>query len=253
MERLTCLSRYQQGVLIVLILMVLVFSVIYPTVIAQEGFAYKDALLIPTVENGKITYEGEIRGNPAAFIVYADKTVEFQYGDKLYGPYTAKEDATAIPKDSEMRDLMTGIEMRCGEEIIFRGAVLNHGDVRRLYNEDGSMAIFFSVESGNGTTLDENGNPIDSMEPSVSTILNLMAGPELTHKGQWLPWFLGVLICIATAISILFADELFRFRLSFRVDDAYGVEPSDWEIASRYLSWTLMPILALVIFVMGLR
>lgn len=46
------------------------------------------------------------------FIVYADKTIEFQYRDMTYGPYTAKEDPTAIPKDSEIGEYMTGVELR---------------------------------------------------------------------------------------------------------------------------------------------
>lgn len=51
----------------------------------------------------------------------------FQYDDKTYGLYTAEEDSTAIPKDSEMKEDMVGVELRKGEEIIFRGGVLEHG------------------------------------------------------------------------------------------------------------------------------
>ena len=40
------------------------------------------------------------------------------------------------------------------------------------------------------------------------------------------------------AISILFADELFRWHLSFRVWNADNLEPSDWELAGRYISVT---------------
>ena len=52
------------------------------------------------------------------------------------------------------------------------------------------------------------------MEPSVSTILDLMDGPALTHKGAWLGWFGGVLICVIAALAMLFADELFRWNAS---------------------------------------
>lgn len=31
--------------------------------------------------------------------------------------------------------------------------------------------------------VDEYGNPVDPMEPYASTILELMDGPALTHKG----------------------------------------------------------------------
>ena len=59
-------------------------------------------------------------------------------------------------------------------------------------------------------------------------------------------------VCAVTAFSILFADELFRWDLSFRVRDVEQAEPSDWEIASRYIGWAVCLILALGIFIKGL-
>ena len=133
-------------------------------------------------------------------------------------PYTVKEDPTAIPKDSNLQTQMTGIELRCGGEIVFRGGVVNSGDWRMLYNEDGSFdPLRITATMSDGTVVDENGNRIDPMEPSVSTILDLMDGPALTHKGAWLGWFGGVLICVIAALAMLFADELFRWNASFLV------------------------------------
>lgn len=255
MERYKCLGRYQKGILLLMIAMVLVFTVLYPMTIAREGFAYKNAILIPNYEDGNTVYSGKIQGKQANFTVYADNmTVSFQYDDKTYGPYTLKEDPTAIPKDSEMQDAMAGVELRYGEEILFRGGVADFGDYLWLYNEDGSIEnLDITVTTTYGTVMDEHGNVIDPMEPSAYTILTLMAGPELTHKGEWLIWFGGVLICIVTAILILFADELFRFNLSFQIRDADRAEPSDWEIATRYITWTVLPIMAMVIFIAGLQ
>ena len=75
----------------------------------------------------------------------------------------------------------------------------------------------------------------------------------LRHKGQWPVWLGGMLLCVITALTVLFADELFRWHLSFRIRNADRAEPSDWEIAGRYLSWTALPLLALVVFILGLR
>ena len=55
------------------------------------------------------------------------------------------------------------------------------------------------------------------MEPSAGTIYELMNTPELTHKGEGLVWFGGVFICILNILSILFADELFRWNLMFQI------------------------------------
>ena len=254
MKRVKCLGRYPKGVLLLMIVMVLVFTILYPITIAREGFEYKNAILIPHQENGNTIYSGKIQGKQASFAVYADKTVEFQYNGRIYGPYIAKEDPTAIPKDSEVGESMTGVELRHGEEILFRGGVLDLGDYHLLYSEDGSLEnINISVTTSDGIVMDENGNVIDPMEPSVSTILDLMAGPELTHKGGWPAWFGGVFVCIVTTILILFADELFRWNLVFRIRNVDQAEPSDWEIATRYIAWTLCPILAMGIFVVGLQ
>lgn len=253
MERIKCLNRYQKGILLFMSIMVLVFTAAYSIITSKKGFKYKDAIFIPKQENGNTVYSGKIEGKQASFTVYADKTTEFQCGDKIYGPYTARKDPSAIPEDSGMGDNITGVELRCGEEIIFRGGVLDSGEHLLLYNEDGELGdMDFSITVSNATVIDENGNVIDQMKPSVSAILGLMAGPVLAHKGEWPAWFIGLFICVITAVSILFADELFRWSLAFRIRNAGQAEPSGLEIAGRYFSWTIMPGLAIIIFIMGL-
>lgn len=253
MERIKELDRYQKAVLILLAVMVIGFAVIYYTTTSRVGFSYRDTILLPGQENGSTVYTGTIQRKQAKFTVSPDKAVIFQYGDKTYGLYTAKEDPTAIPKDVSFGESMTGVELRCGEEILFRGGVLWQSEPRLIYREDGELESFgISVTFTNGVQYDEDGNIIDPMEPSTATILELMGGPELTHKGTWIGWLGGALVCIFTAVTILFADELFRWELSFRVYDSDQVEPSDWEITGRYISWTVLPIMAAVLFIKGL-
>ena len=254
MGKIKSLNCYQKGVLIFMITMTLVFAVIYPMTISQVGFEYKDTILVPSQENGSTVYSGKIQGQQAHFMVPEDKTIVFQYGDKTYGPYTVKEDPTAIPKDEEMQEYMTGVELRQGEDILFRGGVLETGDSYWLYNEDGTLDNFgFSYVTSDGIERDENGNVIDPIEPSASTILELMNDPELKHKGEWFAWFGAVFICVLNALSILFADELFRWNLAFQIRNVDNAEPSDWEIAERYIGWTVLTITALVLFIMGLQ
>lgn len=254
MERIKELNRFQKGVLILSVIIVLIFTAVYPMTISRVGFAYKGAILVPSQENDSMVYTGKVRGKPARFTVSPDKTVLYQYADQTYGPYTATEDPTAIPEDNSMAQNMTGVELRCGQEIIFRGGIRNYGERRLVFYEDGSSAdIRVTVVAGNGTEVYENGKRVDPMDPSAVDILNVMAGPTLTHKGQWTGWFYGVLLCGLTVISVLFADELFRAGLFFQIQNADQAEPSEWEIASRYVSWVILPILALAIFIMGLQ
>ena len=253
MERIRNLDRYQKGVLVFMAAMLLVFTPLYPATIARKGFLYEDAILVPREEDGGTVYSGKIQGEDAVFTVDGDGTVGFRYGDRSYGPYTVREDPSAIPEDTGLEEGMTGIELRRGEEVIFRGGVLDGWDGFWLYQEDGSPYVSVTAAMGDGTVIDENGNEIDPMEPSVGTILSLMAGPELEHKGDWYGWLYGALLCAVTAVSILFADELFRWNLSFQIRDVDRAEPSDWEIAGRYIAWTVMPLVALVVFIVGLQ
>lgn len=254
MQRIKDLNYYQKGILIITIAMALVFAIIYPKTISRVGYRYNDAILVQTQENGNTLYSGTIKGKEACFTV-SNNTVLLQYGDKTYGTYTVKEDPTAIPEKDDLKSSMTGIEVLEGDTVIFRGGVLDVGDFYWLYNEDGTMdnMIGISYTTSDGIERDENGNPIDRMKPTVSTIYELINNPELTHKGEGLAWFGAVFISILNVVSILFADELFRFNLSFRVRDAYSAEPSEWEVAGRYIGWTVITIMVLVIYITGLQ
>ena len=209
MERIRSLGRYQKAVLLATALMALVFTAVYLTVTARVGFAFGDAILLDVHEVSADVYTGKVRGETVRFTVNADRSVTFQRGERLYGPYTAAEDPTAVPADSALAAYMTGVELRRGGEVLFRGGVLENGGMYLLYREDGGLA---DIRGGDA--------PGD------------YAADELT---------------------VLFADELFRWHLSFRIRNADRAEPSDWEIAGRYLSWTALPLLALVVFILGLR
>lgn len=253
-ERIKSLNRCQKGILILMIVMSMVFLAVYSATISRVGFEYKDTILVPTQENGSTVYSGKIRGQQARFTVSEDKTVIFQCGDRTFGPYTAKEDPTAIPRDEETAEYMTGVELLQGDSILFRGGVLETSNGYWLYNEDGTLNNFrITFVSSDGIERDENGNAVDPVEPSAATILNLMKDPKLTHKGEWIAWFGAVFFCALNALSILFADELFRWNLRFQIRDADCAEPSDWEIAGRYISWTVLAIMALAVFLTGLQ
>lgn len=251
--RIRALGKYQKAVLAAAVLLVLVFSVLYPVTMGREGYLYRGALLTPGQKEGGTVYTGTVNWEEARFTVTPDRTVTFQYGETTYGPYTAAEDPSAVPENAGMAGL-TGVELRKGEEVIFRGGVVQQGNTLWLYHENGDLENGgITITTSAGVTLDENGNVVDPNEPSLSTILELMDGPALTHKGDWLPYLLGVFLCAVTAVTILFADELFRFQLSFRVRDVENAEPTDWELFGRYAGWTVLPIAALVIFALGLQ
>lgn len=245
MQRLRELNGYQKGVLILMAAMVLVFTVLYPILTSRQAFSYRDGLLLRTQEGENTVYQGKVYGETARFTVSQDQTVEFYYGEKTYGPYTVQEDPNLVDLPEGVR----GIQLQRRGETFFYGGVSGEGETFRVYRQDGSQ---MHRDSSMEISFDAYGNLTSMMEPSAYTILEVMFGPELTHPGSWWGWVLGVVICVATALTILYADELFRFHLLFEISNVEEAEPSEWEMASRYISWTLLPVLALAVFIIGL-
>lgn len=253
MEKFKSLNIFQKSVLLIVTIMVVVFTIIYAVASSKEGFLFRDKILVPHEENGSIVYSGELQGEGVSFTVSSDKKVEYKFGAKVYGPYILKDDPTALPENHELGNSLRGVELVCGDEIMFRGGILEFDSHRILYNEDGTAEFFVSVQMSTGEELDMNGNVIDKTQPTTTDILDLMSDPELISRGEWFAYFMGVIICLITVIYIFFADELFRFKMSFSVYNVDAIEPSEWEIMGRYLSWGVLPIFALVVFVMGLQ
>lgn len=254
MERIKRLNWYQKSILIFMLAMALVFAVVYHMTIARVGVLYQNAIFVPAEENGVTVYSGKLRGKQVEFTVSADKTVSFRCDGQTYGPYTVKEDPTARPEDEFGREGMTGVEIRDGEELLFRGGFWQSDGSFWLRNVDGSMDLgmqTYVVE--NGVKKDSDGNIIDPAKPSASDILRLVFDPELTHKGTWLAWLSAVFLSVLNALAILYADELFRWDLSFQIQNAEAAEPSEWEMMKRYISWTVFVIAALIVYFLGLQ
>lgn len=254
MKKLKSLNLYQKAILGIMLAMILIFAVLYPIRISRVGYRFNDAILIQTSEDGNTLYSGKIGRQPACFTVSAD-TVTFQCGDKTYGPYTMTIDPSAVPKDLEYKNHMTGIEIFDNKQSMFRGGVMDLGDHYWLNSEDGSYdnMVGYTFGTSTGLELDADGNPVDQTKPTPAIIYELLTGPRLTHKGEALGWFAATFICLLNALTILFADSIFRWNLAFHIRNTDRAEPSDWEIARRYIGWTLLPIIALALFLMGLR
>ena len=232
----------------------MLFTVIYAVVTSRVGYSYHGAILVPYEENGNTVYSGKIYGQEAVFTVTPDKTVTYHYGEKEYGPYKILIDPTAVPQKYASSGSVTGVEIQLGEEILFRGGIIKSGMGWMFYDENGTWYdVGLAVYSSNGIAYDENGNVVDSLKPSVATVWDVANDPELVKNGSWVFWFLGVFASIVTAVSILFADEMFRFGMAFRIRNAYEAEPSEWEMVLRYISWTVLPIVVIGIYILGLR
>ena len=247
MQRFKQLSVLQKAILIGICAMALVFCVRYPVTLARVGYAFRGAILTPAQTDVGTVYSGKVHSEKVSFTVDASGAATYRGGGAVFGPYTVREDASAVPAEFLRYDTpSTGVELRRGDEAIFRGCLRDNGEYRMLYDENGKLddlSLFFS--DGEQTPAAE--------EPTAYEVLSLLVDLQPEHKGQWSLGALGLVVCAMTAVSILYADELFRWGLSFRVRDPESAEPSDWELASRYFTWIALPMLALAMFIMGLR
>lgn len=249
MKRFRDLDRYPKIILSALLIMAVVFAGIYGITTSRVGFRHNDRIYVPRQENGVTLYEARAEGQDCVFTV-TDDTVTFAWGPKTYGPYTLREDPTAIPDDHSFA--MTGIEILDGDRVFFRGGVTDEQEDFWLVDEDNFSPFTMTYTMSDGMEYDGNGNPVDHMEPTPYQIVSLLRGPELTHRGQWEIYGMMLFSSLLVALSVLFADELFYLSLTFRVRDAEYAEPSDWEIASRFISWTILTGAILLGYCMGL-
>lgn len=256
MQRIQSLTRYQKTLLVLLGAMLLIFTILYPILTKQEGYYFKDAFLLHHADADGTVYIGRLHRQKLTVAVTPDKAVIFQYKDKTYGPYTAHEDPSAVP-DNKAAQNMTGVEILEKDRVFFRGGVLGDGKGHSqmyLFPEDGGMyGIGFSYRGNDGIERDYTGEPIDKWAPTALHILELMNDPELTHRGDGRLWFAGMFLSVVNIWSILFANEIFRRNMSWKIRNVETIEPSDWEIGSRYVAWTILTIAILAIYIIGLR
>ena len=254
-QKIKDLNWYQKGILLLLLVLIPVYAVIYHVSISRVGVLYNDKIFVPAEESGATVYSGRLDGKPAEITVTNDKTaVTFRCGDTVYGPYTIKEDPSALADIEFCPSDMRGVALYDGETLLFRGGFWPSGEFTQLYRADGSPDLqmgLYAVE--NGVWKDADGNVVDPMKPDAADILRIALAPELTHKGDWLVWFGAVCISLLNAATILYADELFRWNLSFQIRNTEDVEPSEWEMLSRYLGWTVLTILAFIVYILGLK
>ena len=250
MNRLRELDRYPKILLIALLVMTVVFAGVYGVMTSRVGYLHNGEIFVPRQENSLTLYETTVDDQLCVFTVTAD-TVKLVWGQKTYGPYTLREDPTAVPEDISFP--MTGIEILDGQRVYFRGGVTDEATDFWLLSEDGKNEFLMSYTLSDGVEYDMNGNPIDHMKPVPYQIVSLLRGPELTHKGEWLGFVVGLFATLCTAVSILFADELFYLSICFRVENAETAEPSDWYIACRSISWLLLTIFTGIAYLIGLQ
>ena len=229
--------------------LILLFLLLYCTLGRQQVVWYQNSPLRIQTDGAVTTYSGKVDGMRASFTVSPGPVVAFRCGDREFGPYSIVFDPTAVPSKENALNVsnpstMVGVAVLDNGNTLFRGAYVDVGSTFLLLREDGDLYPMVKITVGNSESV---------AAPSVSGILRMALAPEVVRRGSFGAYFLGLFLCVVCAVSILFADALFRFHLRFRIRDPEDAEPSDWELAGRWISWLVLSILAFVCFVIGLN
>lgn len=240
------LTKGQKILVLIQLGLIALFLLLYLIFGTQQFVELGDTDLCCREKDGAVTYSGQVDGKQAVFTVRSDRTVEYRLGDTLYGPYTIVFDDSISPEDYSIPAFITkpealrGVELRCGGEVLFRGAYMTSDLLPLLlFHEDGTRI----------GSLSEN----LSGEPAPELILELALAPDTEWRGEFTFFVLGVLICVFNVLSILYADEQFRFAMRLHIRNTDDVEPSDWELFARWLAWIVVTGLALIFFLVSLN
>lgn len=228
------LNRFQKAVIVLLAVLAAAYAIAYHTVTDRGGLVYRDAILLPLPDGSG--WSGKVKGAETAFTFAGDGLYCTVDGHST-GPYILREDLTALPDSDIMWGGAKGIEILCGEQVLFRGGAAVLGDMVWMERADDWSGLIKTAE-------DET--------PNMEELYRLLTGPQIGRKGDWTAFAAALFISLLLVASILYADELFRFDLWFRIRDVHSAEPSGWEMASRYLSWGLGTVLVWVVYAVGL-
>lgn len=250
-EKWRKLSLFQRVMLAILAAMILGFGIATPIMSTREGIEYGNTLLHFTQEGEVCRYAGRLDGKRAEFAVMPDGTVEYRWGDEVYGPYQVTEDHAAAPES-----YTTGLEIRQGDQVLFQGG-LSNGEWPILYDEDGEPFNLLDITYGTsgGKVYDSNGKELtqrDLHEPGLELVAQLVLRPELTHQGDFGLYLLATLIPAIGIMDICFWKKWFYYRMSWTVRDPDVAEPSDYYLFAQRAGWVILTVVSAVCYWMAL-
>ena len=246
------MSRYRRVLLLVMAAEILVFFIANVLAFLRPGLEYQDALLYPRTEGELQIYQGKVDGETARFTVTPGGEVSYQWGEYTYGPYQITEDPAAVPDGYEGSQ---GIEIRLGDEVLFRGCYLPSSTFPLIQEDGESLWEDSNIYMISGEQIWRNGQEIterEYREPSLSALARVALGTELTRQGNILLYLLITVLAVFNVLQICFPGLFFRRYIRWRVRDPELAEPSDFYIAMERVEWIVLAIVCLVLYGMCL-
>ena len=238
---------YRRILLIAQLLMILGFAVALSVVRGRPGFAYGDAVLLPHAEGEDTVYAGRVDGERAAFTVSPDGRVGYTWGDFVYGPYTVREDPSAVPEEYDWT-----LAWRSGRGIkSSSGAGTPDRHIPRSSRRRARPIKGTSLSPPYTATARRRSTPLTEspLQRRTSTPLaRLVLDPALRRRGSVSLFLLVTLLAALNLAAICFPNAFFRLSLWGHVKNLEEAEPSDYYLFCTHVGWLLLAVIAGVLY-----
>lgn len=256
---------YRRAMLIATVGLMLLAAVLYLVMGSQKGIEYGGFYAMTTQGDTRIYtanahewHEGNttIQSNEGMKIVYSVTPVlnsgflvTCKMGEETFGPYQVAALAlTDPPAELVTHPLNGGMEITnvTTGELLFRGGYMQSSDGYAFLLDERAKA-----ESG---SIFDYAPPRPEKGPNCDDLYRFTFGAEegVTSRANWLFYFTALLFAAFNVVSLLYAEERFIFRMSFRVADPANVEPSEWELFSRHAGWVAFLFFEVILLFAGL-
>lgn len=257
---------YRRAMLVATVGLMVLFTVFNLTVGNQRGVEYGSDFYALTTADGTMTYtanahewrEGNtiIQSNAGRKIVYtvtpvlnSGFMVECRMGEETFGPYQV-----AALDLADLSTRVLGFSPNGGMEItnvatgerLFRGGYIRSSDGYAFLLDE-------NIKTEAGSILDY-APPKPEKGPNCDDLYHFTFGAEesMTGRADWLYFFCALLFAAFNTVSLLYAEELFIFHMSFHVERAEEVKPSEWELFSRHVGWAVFLLFEGIFLIAGL-
>ena len=265
-ERWAGWSFYRRAMLIATVGAMLLATVLYLTVGSQKGFEYGGSFYELTTVDGTMTYTGNahewregntiIQSSAGRETVYAVTpvlnsgfVVTCKMGEETYGPYQVAAldlaDMSTRVLNFPLDGAMEIINVTTGERL-FQGGY--------IHSSSGYAFLLDENKQGEADSILDFAPPKPEKGPNCDDLYRFTFGAEesMTSRADWTLYFCALLSAVFNTVSLVYAEERFTFRMSFRVADPANVEPSEWELFSRHASWAVFLFFEAVFLLAGL-
>ena len=227
------MSWFRRVLVALLAGMILGGGIATTVVTGREGIKYQETLLLLTREGEACRYTGRLDGERAEFTVRPGGLVEYRWGEEAYGPYQVVEDPSAAPEKG-----MTGLEIRLGDETIFRGAYSGAVGWAMLQDESGKITDMLDLISDGPGGRAYSAGGRDRHGPSLAAVAGLgMDRLGLTHRGNLGLYLLATALAAVTIFMVCCPELMFRWNIMWDIRNPEKAEPSDWYLFSERVTW----------------